>query len=258
MRTSRAIMPINANNCIASPLDYLSTDSISPSNYSSDTASTETSLTSGSSNLGNLCDDVASRATGTRILPHRPVASPGYVKNGISSDVVPVVETSSSSLPTSDYRIQKTSRRLAHTKVLKPRQPRAMGHAENRKFSDPTASAKPPHRPPKSAANPNSRYGFSKCPRQGCSAIRKGLDHRVNLRTHVRDVHEKPAPPTCEICEKVYVKNDSLKRHIKASHHAVELPEGARIVRMRRADGTVYATYTEIHDYVNVRKMEKA
>ena len=305
MQRGPAMMPINASNCKASTVDYTSTNPTTLSNYSLNNASVETSHSSGSSSLGNLCYNTASRDT--RTPPHRPVTSPGYVDNGTSSDIVPVVEASSSSLRTPDHRIEKTSRRLASTKVLKPKQPpaivhlgydkysdttayaqsssslatshqsiqtasvnvaptkvlqtrkaRATDHAGYDKHSDATASAKPPHHHPVSVIKPNSKYGVSKCPRKGCSAMRRGKAQQDNMRTHVRDVHEKPAPPTCEICKKVYVKNDSLKRHIEASHHAVQLPEGARIVRITRADGTVYATYPEVHDYVNMRKMETA
>lgn len=253
-----AIVPIHANICIASTPDYLLKDPATLSTNSLSTASVTTGHCSGSSNLSNPCNNAASRAKGTRNSPHHAVASPAYSTNGISSDVVPMVGASSSSLPTLHHRIRKTSRSLAPSRNLQPGRLQTVDHEGNDKHAVATASGKPPHHPTMSASNFNSRDETSKCPKEGCRAIRKGLDQRENLRTHMRDVHEKPAPPTCEICGKVYVKNDSLKRHIRASHHAVKLPEGARIVCMRKADGTVYATYAEVHDYVKVKNGKKA
>ena len=257
MHTGRAAMPTNATTCIASTSKGFSTDPATLSNYSPNTASVETSHPNGSSDFSNPCYNAAPRATGTPNSPHRPTASLDYMRNGTSSDIIPVAEASSNPFSTFHQPIQPTSPSPAPTKIFKPNQLQAINHSGYNKPLDPTALVKSPHNALTSVTKPKPHYGVSKCPWKGCLKVRRGKDHRTNMRTHVRDAHEKPAPPTCEICGKIYAKNGSLKRHLQQSNHPIDIEKVVCTVRKTRADGTVYTTYQEVHDYVNMRKMKR-
>lgn len=256
MHTGRAAMPTNATTCIDSTSKGFLTDPATLSNYSSNTASVETSHPNRSSDFSNPCYNAAPRATGTPDSPHRPAASLDYMRNGTSSDIIPMAEASPNPSSTFHQPIQATSPNLASTNTSRPNQLQAINHSGYNKPLDPKAFAVSPHNPPASVTKPEPKYGVSKCPWKGCLKVRRGKDHRTNMRTHVRDAHEKPAPPTCEICEKVYAKNGSLKRHLQQSNHPINLEKVVCTVRKTRAVGTVYTTYQEVHDYVNMRKMK--
>lgn len=253
--TGQAVMPIHATPWMAPTLNCSSTDPTTFSNYSSHAASVDTSHFNGSPNLRHTCYNAALGGAGTENSAHVPVALPGCTGN---SSLMPGTEEFSNSNSTSHRPSHKASPSLAPKRTLKPKWPRVVDHSGCDKSLDVPASAKSLRRPPASVTKANSKNDVSKCPRKGCSATRTGASHIENMRTHVRDAHEKPAPPTCEFCGKVYIKNDSLRKHINASNYAVKVPKGTRIVRKKRADGRVYATYQVVHDYVNMRKMKKA
>ena len=252
--TGQAVMPIHSTSWMASTLSYSSTDSTILSSYSSNSASADTSHFNGSSNIRYLYYNAALGAAGTHISSHVPVALPSSTVN---STLMPRNEGSSNSNCASHRPVHEAFPSLAPRRTLKPKQPRATRHSRHDMFSHSPASAESPRNPSASVTEPSSKTDVSKCPWKGCSARRTGASNIENMRTHVRDSHEKPAPPTCELCGKVVIKNNSLKKHLE-SNHSVEFPEGTRIVRKRRADGRVYATYQVVHDYVNMRKTNKA
>ena len=250
--TGQAVIPIHSASWMASTLNYSSTDPTILSSYS---PSADTSHFNGSCNIRHPYYNAALGAAGTHISSHVPVALPSSTVN---STLMPRNEGSSNSNCASHRPVHEAFPSLAPRRTLKPKQPRATRHSRHDMFSHSPASAESPRNPPASVTEPSSKTEVSKCPWKGCSAIRTGASHILNMRTHVRDTHEKPAPPTCELCGNFYTKNDSLRKHINASHQVVNVPKGTRIVRKRMADGRVYATYQVVHDYVNMRKTNKA
>ena len=69
--------------------------------------------------------------------------------------------------------------------------------------------------------------------------------------------HERPAPPMCELCGRVFGKNESLKRHLKKESPKIDIPRRESVVRKIKADGTLYSTYQEVYDHVRERSLLK-
>ena len=57
-----------------------------------------------------------------------------------------------------------------------------------------------------------------------CSACGRVFTQSVNLKRHVRRVHTKDLPYTCEICHKCFASTDMLQRH-KKTHNKGKVHE---------------------------------
>lgn len=70
--------------------------------------------------------------------------------------------------------------------------------------------------------------------------------------------HEKPAPPICEVCGRLYKKkSDSLKKHLNLKHEIQDSNEGTGSAKDKRRMGRYFLRIRKVHNYVNKRKMKK-
>lgn len=254
--TGRAVMPTNTTTWFASTMNCLSRGSPTPSTISPSVAAVETTHLNGILSSSHPYYNASSRAAGTYILPHNQVASLDFLGNATSPRVVALSNAFNPTMPSSRLS-QKTLPSLASTNTPKFHQPQAPDYHGHDESLDTMPFTNPSPNPLVSITLPNLQPNFSVCPWQGCSTITRKKHHKSNMRNHVRTTHLKPAPPTCELCGKELKKNESLKKHLGKKHQFVP-PKGVQTVRKTRADGTLFTTYQQVHDYVNRRRMEKA
>ena len=258
IHTNRVLMPTNSITCSGSATDCFPTGTTILSNTSPSITSVDTTHLDRVSSLSNPQHNARSRITGTYISLPGPVASPGYTGNGRSSSSISVTEMPN---PISKFpRLgQGTSSSLGSKKVLKPNQPQDTGNYGHHESLGVIPVKNPSSNRPVSVTGPGLERGFSKCPWEGCPTITTKRHHKSNMRNHVRTKHEKPAPPMCEICGIEFERHSNLKKHLRGKKtHCFPLVKSARTVRKIRADGKLYTTYQQVHDYVKDRTAKKA
>ena len=258
IHTNRVLMPTNSTTYWNSAIDCFPTGTTILSNTSPSITSVDTTHLGRVSSLSEPQHNPRSSFTGTYISLPDPVASPGYTGNGGSSGSIPVTEMPN---PISKFsRLgQGTSPSLGSKKVFKPNQPQDTSNYGHHESLDVIPVKSPSPNSPVSVTGAGLERGFSKCPWEGCPTITTKRHHKSNMRNHVRTKHEKPAPPMCEICGIEFERHSNLKKHIRGKKtHCFPLVKSARTVRKIKADGKLYTTYQQVHDYVNDRTAKKA
>ncbi|CAF9937434.1 hypothetical protein IMSHALPRED_011137 [Imshaugia aleurites] len=254
--TGRAVVPTSMNPWFGPREGCFSTDPTTPSRTSPSIASVYTIHPNGQSKSNHPCYEASPRAASTQRSPHNPATSPNYPGIVTISSSIAVTKSSNAILKYASLG-PESSASLASMETLKPSQTKAIDDQEHKKRSDTIPSRKPSTKPRLSVTRRDSDYGFSSCPWPGCSTITRKKNHKSNMRNHVRMTHERPAPPMCELCGRVFGKNESLKRHLKKESPKIDIPRRESVVRKIMADGTLYSTYHEVYDHVRERSMLK-
>ncbi|KAK0733003.1 hypothetical protein B0T26DRAFT_669459 [Lasiosphaeria miniovina] len=71
---------------------------------------------------------------------------------------------------------------------------------------------------------PPSPPDLMKCPHAGCTKSKRGQDPHINMRRHVRCVHETKAWK-CPSCELRTGRRDNLRQHFRKKHFGQRMPE---------------------------------
>lgn len=251
-RAGWVIVPTNATAWSAFTMTNFSIHPTTPSNMSPGIASVETNRLDRPSRSNCPCYNPSPTTVCTNTLPHNATTSLGHPGNGTLSSIRAPREASSNPVFTPHSLNRAIFPSLASTDNINPIQLQAIDHSVHDASLDAIPAGTFSSNPSASVTEPDSAHSVSKCSWIGCSTTVKGKHRISNMQNHVRYTHEKPAPPICEICEMKFKKNESLKRHLK-NIHQYKPPDVLRTVRKRRADGTLFSTYQQVHDYVNGR-----